>query len=126
MDAGAFVLDGSVTLVWGFDDEDDDYAAAILDRMADLQAYVPSLWPLEVADALLVGERRRRTTPADAARFLAILGAFPIAVDDETVGRACGPTRCTWPVPTTSPPTTPPIWSCRSGVACPWPRSTTG
>jgi predicted nucleic acid-binding protein len=88
MDAGAFVLDGSVTLVWGFDDEDDDYAAAILDRMADLQAYVPSLWPLEVADALLVGERRRRTTPADAARFLAILGAFPIAVDDETVGRA--------------------------------------
>ena len=84
----AFVLDGSVTLVWGFTDENDDYATAILDRMPDLQAYVPGLWPLEVANALLVGERRGRTTPADAAHFLAILGAFPIAVDDETVARA--------------------------------------
>ena len=89
MDAtNAFVLDGSVTLVWGFADEDDDYAAAILDRMPDLQAHVPGLWPLEVANALLVGERRGRTTPANAAHFLALLGTFPIAVDDETVARA--------------------------------------
>ncbi len=89
MDAtNAFVLDGSVTLVWGFADEDDDYAAAILDRMPDLQAHVPGLWPLEVANALLVGERRGRTTPAQAAHFLALLGTFPIAVDDQTVARA--------------------------------------
>jgi predicted nucleic acid-binding protein len=89
MDAtDAFVLDGSVTLVWGFEDEADAYAAAILDRMPDLQAFVPTVWPLEVANALLVGERRRRITPADAARFLAILGTFPITVDDETVTHA--------------------------------------
>ena len=88
MDAtNAFVLDGSVTLVWGFADEDDDYAAAILDKMPDLQAHVPGLWPLEVANALLVGERRGRTTSAKAAHFLALLGTFPIAVDDETVAR---------------------------------------
>jgi predicted nucleic acid-binding protein len=89
MDAtDAFVLDGSVTLVWGFEDENDEYAEAILDRMPGLQAYVPGLWHLEVANALVVGERRRRTTPADAAPFLAILGAFPITVDDETIARA--------------------------------------
>ena len=89
MDAtDAFVLDGSITMVWGFEDEDDDYAAAILDKMPDLQAHVPSLWPLEVANALIVGERRGRTTPADTSRFLAILGTFPIAVDDETAARA--------------------------------------
>jgi predicted nucleic acid-binding protein len=35
-----------------------------------------------------MGERRGRTTPADAARFLAILGTFPINVDDETATRA--------------------------------------
>ena len=86
--ANAFVLDGSVTMVWGFEDEDDAYAAAILDKMPDLQAHVPSLWSLEVANALIVGERRGRTTPADTSRFLAILGTFPIAVDDETAGRA--------------------------------------
>lgn len=83
-----FVLDGSVTMVWGFADEDDTYATAILERMPDLQAHVPNLWPLEVANALLVGERRGRTTAANATRFLVILGSFPIAVDDETVARA--------------------------------------
>ncbi len=89
MDAtGGFVLDGSVTLVWVFADEGDDYAAAILDKMPDLQAHVPALWALEVANALLVGERRGRTTPAMSAHFLALLGTFPITVDDETVARA--------------------------------------
>lgn len=83
-----FVLDGSVTMVWGFEDEADEYAEAILERMPDLQAHVPSLWPLEVANALLVGERRRRITSAETARFLAILDAFPITVDDQTVAHA--------------------------------------
>jgi len=83
-----FVLDGSVTMVWGFEDEADEYAEAILERMPDLQAHVPSRWPLEVANALLVGERRRRITSAETARFIAILGAFPITVDDQTVGHA--------------------------------------
>jgi len=89
MDAtGAFVLDGSVTMVWGFEDEADEYTGAILERMPDLQAHVPSLWALEVANALLVGERRRRITVADTARFLSILGAFPITVDAETAAHA--------------------------------------
>jgi len=83
-----FVLDGSITLTWGFSDEDDENAQAILDEMPGLQAFVPGLWPLEVANALLVGERRGRTTPADVAHFLALLGTFPITVDDWTVARA--------------------------------------
>jgi predicted nucleic acid-binding protein len=84
----AFVLDGSITMIWGFEDESDAYAEAILDHMPDLQAHVPSLWHLEVANTLLVGERRNRIKPADTARFLAILAAFPIAVDDQTVAHA--------------------------------------
>ncbi len=89
MDAtDAFVLDGSVTMVWGFEDEANEYAEAILERMPDLQAHVPSLWPLEVANALLVGERRGRIKAADTARFISILGAFPITVDGETVAHA--------------------------------------
>jgi predicted nucleic acid-binding protein len=93
MDAtNAFVLDGSITMVWGFEDESDAYAEAILDHMPDLQAHVPSIWPLEVANALLVGERRNRIKPADTARFLAILAAFPIAVDDQTAAHAWGDT----------------------------------
>ena len=84
----AIVLDGSVTMVWGFDDEADPYAEAVLNRIPGLQAFVPSVWPLEVSNALLVGERRRRITPADAVRFLAILATFPIAVDPDTAAHA--------------------------------------
>jgi hypothetical protein len=87
-----FVSDRSMTSVCGFADKDDQYAVAILDNMPEFQDHVPSLWPLEVANALLVGERRGRTTPASIARFLALLGTFPIDVDDETVARAWIPT----------------------------------
>jgi len=89
MDAtDTFILDGSVTMAWGFEDEADDYAEAILDRMPDLQAYVPALWHLEVANALIVGERRSPISSSDTKRFLAILRAFPITVDDETIAQA--------------------------------------
>lgn len=83
-----FVLDNSIAMVWGFEAEADPYASAILDRMPTLRAHVPALWPLEVANVLLVGERRKRITPSDSARFLAVLAAFPITVDDETTARA--------------------------------------
>ena len=79
-------------MVLGFEDEADPYASAILDLMPTLRAHVPALWPLEVANVLLVGERRGRITPSDSARFLAVLAAFPIAVDDETTSRAWGDT----------------------------------
>jgi len=83
-----FILDNSVTMVWGFEDEADPYAEALLDLMPTARAYVPTLWPLEVANALLVGERRKRITPADTSKFLSLLGTFPITVDDETTSRA--------------------------------------
>ena len=89
MDAkDAFVLDGSIAMIWGFEDESDPYAEAILERMPDLRAHVPAIWPLEVANALLVGERRDRIIPAESAGFLAILGTFPIVVDVETATHA--------------------------------------
>ncbi len=49
---------------------------------------VPSLWPLEVANALLMGERRKRTTEAKVARFLTLLRSLPVTTDDETGIRA--------------------------------------
>ena len=89
MDAtNAFVLDGSVTMVWGFEDEADAYAESILDRMPDLQAHVPSLWPLEVANATIVGERRKRLDEARSRRFFVLLEALPIVLDGEAGNRA--------------------------------------
>lgn len=83
-----FVLDCSVTMAWCFDDEATPYTEGIRDRLAELRANVPSLWPLEVTNVLLVGERRKRLDEARTLRFLALLRGLPIAVDDETAARA--------------------------------------
>jgi predicted nucleic acid-binding protein len=83
-----FVLDGSVTLVWFFRDEANDYADAVRDGMDRSRAVVPSLWPLEIANTIVIGERRKRSTLAQAAAWLGLLAELPITVDDETTARA--------------------------------------
>jgi len=87
-----FVLDGSVTMAWYYKDEMNDYANAVRDGLDQNQAVVPSLWPLEVANAVVMGERRKRSTPAQAATWLSFLGALPIVIDGETSARAWGDT----------------------------------
>lgn len=87
-----FVLDGSITMAWYFQDERNDYADAVRDGMDRSQAVVPSLWPLEVANTVVMGERRKRSTPAQAATWLGFLGVLPIVVDGETTARAWGET----------------------------------
>lgn len=84
----AFVLDSAVTLAWYFKDEANAYADAVAARFPGVQAVVPVIWPLEIANAILMGERRKRSTEAQAAKWLAFLGSLPIAVDDETNVRA--------------------------------------
>jgi predicted nucleic acid-binding protein len=43
-----------------------------------------------VANALLVGERRKRCTQADTTAWTGFLQSLPITVDQETTGRAWG------------------------------------
>jgi predicted nucleic acid-binding protein len=83
-----FVLDCSVTVSWFFEDEADAYAEAVEDSLASATAVVPALWHLEVANVLLVGERRKRTTTAKVTQFLTVLRILPITTDDETVSQA--------------------------------------
>ena len=60
--------------------------------MVQSRAIVPGLWPLEVANSVVIGERRGRSTRAQAATWLSVLCAFPILVDDEMSVRAWGDT----------------------------------
>lgn len=76
-----FVVDTSVTVAWCFEDESTPATEAILDRLATENALVPALWALEVSNVLLVAERRRRITEAQAVRFIALLRELPIDVD---------------------------------------------
>jgi predicted nucleic acid-binding protein len=83
-----FVLDSSVALAWCFPDEKAPVPEAVLDSLAAARGVVPSLWHLEVANSLLVGERRKRSTEADTVNWLRFLASLPIVVDEETVTRA--------------------------------------
>ena len=83
-----FVLDCSIALAWYFPDEADAYADYVQDSLAQAEAVVPSLWPLEVTNALVVGERRGRSTVAQATTWIALLKDLPIRIDRETVSRA--------------------------------------
>lgn len=81
----AFVVDASVAMAWCFEDEATDFSEEILDRLRDEEAVVPGLWRLEVANVLLVAERRARITEAQATRFVELLLRLPIHTDLDVV-----------------------------------------
>jgi predicted nucleic acid-binding protein len=78
------VLDCSIVMAWYFADERSAYADAVARQLSDRVAFVPMNWPLEVANTLIVGERRKRATQAQAATLLKNLASMPITIDDET------------------------------------------
>jgi predicted nucleic acid-binding protein len=85
------VVDASVTAAWCFDDEATSYTEAVLARVGFETAIVPVIWSFEIANALLVGQRRGRLSEAQAKRVLQLLLDLPIAIDDTAVSNAWGP-----------------------------------
>ena len=75
---------------WCFEDEDNDYANQVLERLVDAEALVPGIWPLEVSNVLLVAERNKRLGEADSARFVSLLSQLPIIVEPESPERVMG------------------------------------
>ena len=84
----AFVLDCSITMTWCFADEATSSTDTLLESLVDVQAIVPGIWPLEVANVLLVAEKRGRLTEVDASRFLSLVQTLPVTVDGATSQRA--------------------------------------
>ena len=78
-----FVIDNSVVMTWCFKDQINQYADAILDRLEVSTAVVPSIWPLEVGNILLVAERKKRLSEADSTRFIVLLAELPIIIEQE-------------------------------------------
>jgi predicted nucleic acid-binding protein len=86
-----FVVDNSVVMAWCFEDEATTYTEGVLDRLRETQALVPAIWPLEVANVLLIAERRDRLNEAQTAHFGQLLQALPILVEGADVARILGP-----------------------------------
>lgn len=87
MNAPRFVLDNSVVMAWCFEDEASRYADAVLESLDSGEAFVPAIWPLEVGNVLLVAEHGNRLGKAGVVRFLTLLKALPIVVEQETPER---------------------------------------
>ena len=76
----AFILDASVTMSWAFREELTPFSERLLGDLAAGEALVPAIWPLEVANVLLVSERHGRINRVDVARFTELLLGMPIRV----------------------------------------------
>jgi predicted nucleic acid-binding protein len=88
-----FVIDASIALSWCFEDEGGDYAIEVLEALRTSESVAASIWPLEVVNGLLTGERRGRIAAADSASFLRLLLSLPIAIDPVARRRVFEATR---------------------------------
>jgi predicted nucleic acid-binding protein len=89
----SIVLDASMVLAWLFTEERTRAAQDIMHNIAADGAIVPSLWHLEVANALHIATRRKRCDEDYADRSLERLARLPIAIDYKTSDHAWGATK---------------------------------
>jgi predicted nucleic acid-binding protein len=76
-----FVLDASVAVAWCFEDEATKFTEGVLDLISGgAEALVPSIWPLEISNALLIAERRKRIGLAKVTALLLRISGLPISV----------------------------------------------
>ena len=81
----SFVIDASIVLAYMLPDENDPIAASAMNAMAKTKPLAPLHWPIEIANGLLMAQRRRRITPAIRANALADVALLPVTLDDLTI-----------------------------------------
>jgi predicted nucleic acid-binding protein len=85
----AFVADASVAIGWIHPAQATKQTTAMLEAIADgATLEVPALWPLEVANALIVLVRRRKLTDDDRQAGLGWLRGLRTRIDHEMSGLA--------------------------------------
>lgn len=84
----AFVIDAASVLSWCFEDEDGALSDALIERVAAEGAVVPGSWSLDLANGLVMAERRNRISRADSMAFIAMIEELPIVMDGATGARA--------------------------------------
>lgn len=83
------VIDNSVVVAWALG-ETSAYAEAVIASLADVRAVAPALWPLELANALVMAERRGRLTQSQMLQVRDLVAALPIAIEVQPPQRILG------------------------------------
>ena len=79
-----FIADSSVGVAWAVHSQASDATDHLLDKVAaGTPLVVPTLWPFEIANSLLVLQRRKKLLAEERDRALDALARLTIAVDDE-------------------------------------------
>jgi predicted nucleic acid-binding protein len=86
------VLDSSVTVAWFFRDEQTEAVREVLGTVSQSGPVVPSLWRIEVANALQIATRRGRIDATYRDASIADLTILDILVDAESDRQVWGPT----------------------------------
>jgi predicted nucleic acid-binding protein len=79
------VIDASVALAWCFPDEASEYADGILIALEGHAILVPALWSVEITNAVLVAERRKRIKQPEIRRFVELLDGLTVLMDSQSV-----------------------------------------
>jgi predicted nucleic acid-binding protein len=77
------VIDASVALAWCFPDEASDYADSVMLAVENQTIVVPAIWAVEIANALLVGERRKRIRQPEVRRFIDLIKGLSVVEDGQ-------------------------------------------
>ena len=85
------VLDASVTMAWCFEDETTPYTEAVLQRVRDESAVASTVWPLELVNVLLVGERNGRHSAEHSMAFMRLISELPISIESVELEKAFNP-----------------------------------
>ena len=86
----SFVLDCSVAMSWVFPDEATEATDQLRESLVEGRAFVPALWPIEVANVLLVATRRQRIDRTEWPRIARNLEALPLVIDPVSTSRIWG------------------------------------
>jgi predicted nucleic acid-binding protein len=85
----ALVIDGSTAIGFVLKDEQASHALKALESVeGGMPTFVPAHWSVEVANGLIMAERRKRASQADITEALNLVAALPVIIDDETAQRA--------------------------------------
>lgn len=79
------VVDASIALAWCFPDETSEYADGVLVALEGKTMLVPAVWSLEIANAILAGERRKRLGNPQVEQFTALLESLAVLQDTRPV-----------------------------------------
>lgn len=77
-----------MALAWGFPDEGSESVDAVLLALEGQPIIVPAIWVLEITNAILVAERRKRLKRPEALRFVALLEELSIIENHQTVSKS--------------------------------------